>query len=70
MGYFSELDFTSRDTTFAINKRAEFEIRMCNLHNIAIMLLTNEEAKELADFIYERLNGPVEYDNIVGTKKG
>ena len=69
-GYFSELDFTHRNTTFAINKCAMFEIRMCNSHNIAIMLITDEQAKELADFIYERLNGLVEYETIVGTKKG
>ena len=71
-GYFSDLKLTYGNTKITVSKCTLYEIRMFNnrTHSHTIMLINDEQAKELADFIYERLNGLVGYDTIVGTKKG
>jgi len=72
MGYFSDLKLIYGDSELTISKCTLFEVRIWNNRNNAhtLMLISNEQAKELADFIYERLNGEAGYDTIVGTKKG
>ena len=71
-GYFSDLKLTYGNTEIIVSKCTLYEIRMFNnrTRSHTIMLINDEQAKELADFIYERLNGLVGYDTIVGTKKG
>ena len=70
-GYYSDLDFVNhRGVSFTIAKvTAMFEIRMYSENNINLILITDKQAKELADHIYARLCSPVDYDdNNVGTK--
>ena len=65
-GYFSELDFVNNQgVSFTIGKvTAMFEIRMFSENNGNLMLITDKQAKELADYIYARLCGPHDYDDV------